>query len=400
MCSMSLFLSEQNTRKIGGTPTDVEYENGVGGFGGNSSGILNPVTVPVGGSARTLRARMKTTSTNDYISVISYGEQASNKFCGLEVKSNGLQFTGWSGADLASGITVNDGEWHDCVIVYDGTTLFTYVDGVAGNSGNKSLDTTHSSVGIGIRPGSTNNFPGDIDLVEIYNRALSAEEVKNLYENKTYKEISSEDEVMDIDPSQGVIADRWGNTITNTAVTLKKIGNYYAEKYVQADASALTLPGSVGEFGTGDFTVAMWVKPKGFNSLGSSVNAFFGKGRVTLEKSYVLYTESDNKIKFSIQESSALKKISSASAYTNKWICVVARRQSGTLNLFINAVVEADTDTTSQDVSSSFVVNIGVDMLATRYTNMQAGIKKLVGRAWSDEEIMQFYTSTRNLYNK
>jgi len=80
---------------------------------------------------------------------------------------------------------VNDGHWHHLAIVYNGTTGFLYVDGV--------LDVSDVYAG-GVLEWGTNPkvyvgkgtdgllANGVIDEVRIFNRALSASEIKSLYE--------------------------------------------------------------------------------------------------------------------------------------------------------------------------------------------------------------------------
>lgn len=87
-----------------------------------------------------------------------------------------------------SGVDVTEGAWHHVVAVFTadtGTTL--YIDGV--ERGSSSNTTTNNDIGqsepilIGARrtPNPTNFWNGKIDDVRIYNRALSATEIKQLY---------------------------------------------------------------------------------------------------------------------------------------------------------------------------------------------------------------------------
>jgi hypothetical protein len=79
-----------------------------------------------------------------------------------------------------------DGNWHHVVGVADSSNLILklYVDGnlVATSSYGGSTQIGNSELNIGRNPGATFQvFNGVIDEVRIYNRALSAEEVKILY---------------------------------------------------------------------------------------------------------------------------------------------------------------------------------------------------------------------------
>lgn len=81
-----------------------------------------------------------------------------------------------------SGSGVTDGKWHFLSLTYDGSYLRAYIDGV------KTLEQavtgalqTGAATNIGYYPGYYAN--GFIDDVRIYNRALSADEIKRLYES-------------------------------------------------------------------------------------------------------------------------------------------------------------------------------------------------------------------------
>ena len=85
----------------------------------------------------------------------------------------------------------NDGKWHFVVGVYDGTTKYLYVDGVLKLSKSSIYSNVNSeNIRIGGAVNSAyghcdaSHFMGAIDDVRIYNRALSASEIKQLYQGK------------------------------------------------------------------------------------------------------------------------------------------------------------------------------------------------------------------------
>jgi hypothetical protein len=86
----------------------------------------------------------------------------------------------------------SNGKWHQAVATWNGSTISLYVDGVSDAtavsfSGSLRTNQTNSltigaddaAIGAGSTP--LNYFNGTIDDVRIYNRALSATEVANLY---------------------------------------------------------------------------------------------------------------------------------------------------------------------------------------------------------------------------
>jgi hypothetical protein len=77
----------------------------------------------------------------------------------------------------------NDGSWHHVAVVHSGSTATFYKDGVAnGTVSAGALNTTTTTpLSIGSWNGVTSNFAGTIDEVTVWNRALSADEIQNLY---------------------------------------------------------------------------------------------------------------------------------------------------------------------------------------------------------------------------
>ena len=78
---------------------------------------------------------------------------------------------------------LRDGSWHHVVGTYNGTVLRVYVDGVSAGSTNTTKNPTSnsSSASIGKSNYSTRYFTGQIDDVRVFNYALTATQVKTLY---------------------------------------------------------------------------------------------------------------------------------------------------------------------------------------------------------------------------
>ncbi|BBO17991.1 conserved hypothetical protein [Candidatus Brocadia pituitae] len=109
----------------------------------------------------------------------------------MRVRTNGnIQFfyytgTVWRGI-ITTGVNVRDGVWHHIVGQKSSTALQIYVDGVS-RASTPTTGTIAYTLGTGLSVGRHGNgetiydFVGAIDDVRIYNRALSAQEVSNLY---------------------------------------------------------------------------------------------------------------------------------------------------------------------------------------------------------------------------
>ncbi|MGC8981520.1 MAG: LamG-like jellyroll fold domain-containing protein [Minisyncoccia bacterium] len=98
---------------------------------------------------------------------------------------------GWYGV-IANGISSNSigvalsslNTWYFLVFTWDGTYLRLYVNGKLAKSGTQTITPRISNNPFRIGPWGTitNTIDGLIDEVRVYNRALSAEEIKVLYE--------------------------------------------------------------------------------------------------------------------------------------------------------------------------------------------------------------------------
>lgn len=79
----------------------------------------------------------------------------------------------------------NNGQWHYAVLVFDGSRFYAYLNGeLLSNPINAAVqDSTSYDVHIGAEAQNKNNtWNGFIDEVRIYNRVLSTDEIKVIYE--------------------------------------------------------------------------------------------------------------------------------------------------------------------------------------------------------------------------
>jgi hypothetical protein len=89
----------------------------------------------------------------------------------------------WNGADWVSANTrVDDGTWHHILVVYNGTNVNFYLDGKAdGSSSRSNPNSSTEAVIVGMRAGTYGGLSGQIDDVQIFNYALTAAQVKTLF---------------------------------------------------------------------------------------------------------------------------------------------------------------------------------------------------------------------------
>ena len=101
----------------------------------------------------------------------------------------GYYINGTRYCDTISGAIVNDGQWHMMTATYDGTTLRRYLDGQLINSrsisGTLNGGTLTLLIGKYYQGGYNNKKVKQSD-VRIYATALSAKDIKSLYNNSAY----------------------------------------------------------------------------------------------------------------------------------------------------------------------------------------------------------------------
>ena len=145
--------------------------------------------IPVGATTRSVEMWFKTTSSSKEV-LFSYGSLAANQEFGLWLNAGGATMTafGSGGGDktftLAS--AVNDGNWHQVVKTYNGTSIQLYVDGAALTAQAATRSTTMDASGfvIGAILNSAsgdygNYFTGSLDEVSLYSTVLSQATVTN-----------------------------------------------------------------------------------------------------------------------------------------------------------------------------------------------------------------------------
>ena len=139
--------------------------------------------------------------------------------------------------------TYNDGNWHYAVVTYDGSVLRLYVDGqqVASLNTNNAIPDynwdTPLTIGKTALPNVNGHyFIGDIDEVRVYNRALTAQEVSDAYNNGVF---SSDGLIEDISSPLLLTNDQYYFDILNEIKRAKsKIYLYvYQIEFTSSDTS-------------------------------------------------------------------------------------------------------------------------------------------------------------------
>jgi hypothetical protein len=146
--------------------------------------IANPGTFPSGRSPRSLCGWGKTRSTSPgfrWIAAFGFPTQDRAMFIG----QNGTSLYGGGFGDDVKIDGFWDEEWHHIGLTYDGTTARLYADGLERASGAKAWELDPKFASIGRQVNYPNEFwNGWVDDVRIYDRVLSAAELKQMAEGR------------------------------------------------------------------------------------------------------------------------------------------------------------------------------------------------------------------------
>ena len=154
--------------------------------GSNYGSKISTNNIPSGSNPFTLSVWFYPTSGTTAARIVSYGAEANGQLVSFRINSGAayaLNFGHWGGAGYDLGVGyANRNSWNHLVEVFDGTTSFGYLNG--------TLVSTQIPTAINIPANSTlyvgkratgENFAGSVSQVLLYNRALVANEVLNIF---------------------------------------------------------------------------------------------------------------------------------------------------------------------------------------------------------------------------
>jgi hypothetical protein len=165
-----------------------------GAFNGGNDYIITNSSSSLNSSAITVLLWIYPTSNSQYGTAIarSNGECPANETLAFKwrIAVQNLEF--WRIADSSCGDhTINTSimpinQWSQIALTYDGLLMKAYINGILNASVVTSFTpkmlTSTSSLSIGANePSAVENFPGLIDDVRVYNRALLASEIAAMY---------------------------------------------------------------------------------------------------------------------------------------------------------------------------------------------------------------------------
>ena len=238
---------------------------------------------------------------------------------------------------VTSPLSYNDGKWHHVVLTYDHVTVKLYIDGVttpvATLNSTTTPDTNTNRITVGRNSAAKNRyFEGQIDEVNIYDRAITATEVEDYYLNSNV-------------PEGSVYSNGFGP------------GNYKYSPYFEATGSTYDSTASTEDLRLVSFTIVTW-----FRTIMTGWGLILMKGDDTAAKpgssgthvNYALYHETGGKIGiwFEDNEGTGSPTCESSTGYNDgQWHLAVATYDRGgqTLKLYM----DGDLVKTTNDVTIS-----------------------------------------------
>jgi|GEM_PF-1067318 len=149
-------------------------------------GISDHFSLP---GTMTMSAWVNPDATSSTYTIGGKASSQTNTTYWMDIRSTNTQIffggytSGGAGAYTSANFTFNPGTWYHVVGVDTGTALKIYVNGKEVVSGARADRITGSwTTSVGRRGSSGGSFDGKIDDFRLYDRALSADEVKELYE--------------------------------------------------------------------------------------------------------------------------------------------------------------------------------------------------------------------------
>lgn len=259
-------------------------------FTGSSLGIS-------GSSARSVSFWYNMTSYANNQEFIGWGPLTSNNYWYVFTTSSGnINVSQYGSASLTTTNTFGTGSWIHVGVTYDGSGSLSssstkiYVNGVlqATNSpSNSAMNTTATPFAIGARSdGAADYVNGKMDEVGVWSRALSADEISQLFNSGRGNAYPLTDS-----PSlYGAVAyykldgnsnDAIGtNNGTDTSISYNNsYGKINQGILLNGSSTYITLGDFSSIINNGDFSVSCWIKVSSFAAQGIAVS--FGTGGLT-----------------------------------------------------------------------------------------------------------------------
>lgn len=394
---------EQEVRQQSGVPVGITFSQGKAAFAIANNKITFP-TVHFG-TEFSIRAIV----TPDNVSGTKYifsKAYSGNNGPALLYDNNVIRFYPniSNGNQVSAALTAIRVE---IVATWDGSTAELYINTVPGaiNGSPQAPDNFTKDIIIGLKYDDSGDFAGEMELVEIYNKALTSQEVNNLNSDARYviPQLNTADHqvILNITARDGICRNLLsGDTIQGEVVdevVLTDISIYKEGSIRSPLFNGSTSKVDAGDYSdlTGDITVLAWINPKTWGGLDSGRVCSNGKLEfgviITLAR---LFARSDG----SAIMYSANNSISLVEGY---YFACITRTAAGLVNFYINGELNGSTDQDSgipEAGSTNFI--IGNNNAGDRTFDGPIPEVIVLNGLLTANEISQYYTATKARFSK
>jgi hypothetical protein len=305
--------------------------------------------------------------------------------------------------------------WVNLIYSYDGQNLKMYVDGVLYGTTNQSgsLTNNNNPMYIGCSTATSNCpqlsafYAGKIDDIGIWNRALSQQEITNMYSGVNYSDTcnsvsgSLTNGLVGYWPFCGNANDDSGNgnngVVNGATLTTDRFGNANSAYNFNGTSDFIKVLDNDLLDLTQNLTLSAWISPN------SVVNeqAVFGKGKISSQTGYSLLHNVliPEKTGISIQNQPmpvSEAHINSSTLNLNTWYQLLGTYNGNELKLYLNGVLVKTTTTSLQLMPNSLTdLFIGCELSGFRFFNGKIDDVGIWNRALTLQEVTQLFNQNQ-----
>jgi len=295
-----------------------------------------------------------------------------------------------------------DSNWYHIVTTFNNGTAIIYRNGVSFTSKTMSvsavsLSSTIQQIGARVVGGSVGYFGGTIDEVRIYNRALSAEEVRYHYNHG--EPVAS----WNFDEGSGTVA--YDGTANNNDGTLGGGTAAYEPSWVEGKhGGALSFDG-VDDYVdcgndeslniTDEITIEAWVKMAGAAEQNKRI---IEKGTWDVGGYRLVQIYDTTVMSWDVKTTSERKELKGGSLSTNVWHHVVGTYENGNQKLYYDGNLNTEYGLTGTIISVATDFNIGSNTIHGECFNGSIDDVRIYNYARTPEQILQDYNAGKGVY--
>ncbi|MEI6809785.1 MAG: LamG-like jellyroll fold domain-containing protein [bacterium] len=361
-------------------------------------------SLPTGGAPKTVSVWVKPLAVGGII--LKHGNDAHILSQGFSFNIN-TKFTIWLAGyniDVVSTGAMTPDAWNHLCVTYESSRASIYINGVLDTSGNFSQNIpvgTNLEIGHNVLAGNNNYFEGWLDDIMVYDRALSGEEVKQIYSLQVTNGVKAIQNKGPVDLKNGLIlhysfdrdesgriTDMSGNGNNATASGAKWTPNGKLGGAYEFDGVADVIDGAKDNtlpVGGAPKSMSVWVKPVAAGGLVLK----HGSNAHDTAQGFSFLTHGD----WTIWLAGYNTDLSSKRALTpDAWNHVCVTYESSRACIYINGALDA-TGAFSQNVPAGTNLEIGHNTLNGE-NNRYKGIideVRIYNRALTENEVKQIY---------